>query len=61
MVCPEGLNGSLEPLLFDSRELPLWSADNMDEPTQDLPMIDVELSDVVPKVPPTPEQKIHSA
>ena len=33
LVCPEGLNGSLEPLLFHLKELPLWSMANMDEPT----------------------------
>ena len=60
-VCLDGLNGSLEPLLCDFKELPLWSMANIDEPTQDPIMIDVDLSNVVPEVPPPPEQKIHSA
>ena len=50
---PEGLNGSLEALLFDFKELPLWNAANADEPIQDPPMIDVDLSDIEPKVPPS--------
>ena len=33
VVCPEGLNGSPKPLLFDFKELPLWNAANADEPT----------------------------
>ena len=50
---PWGLNGSLKALLFDFKELPLWNAANADEPTQDLPLIDVDWSIVEPKVPPS--------
>ena len=50
VVCPEGLNRSLEPLLFNFKELPLWSMANTDEPTHDLPMMDVDLSNMVPEV-----------
>ena len=57
VVCPDGLNGSLKPLLFNFKELLLWSAANVDGLTQDLPMIDVDLNDMVPKVPPPPEQR----
>ena len=32
VVCLEGLNGSLKPLLFNFKELPLWSTSNADEP-----------------------------
>ena len=53
VVCPEGLNGSLKALLFDLKELPLWNAANTDEPTQDLPMIDVDLSGAEAEVPPS--------
>ena len=59
MVCPEGLNGSLEPLLFHFKELPLWSVANEDEPTQDPPMIDMDLSNAVPKVPPSTTAEDH--
>ena len=33
VVCPEGLNGSFEALLFDFKELSLWNVANMGEPT----------------------------
>ena len=33
VVCLEGLNGGLEPFLFDVKELPLWNVANADEPT----------------------------
>ena len=53
VVCPKGLNGSLDTLLFDFKELLLWNAANADEPTQDLPMIGVKLTGMEPKVPPS--------
>ena len=53
VVCPGGLNGSLKALLFDFKELPLWNAANMDEPTQDLPMRGVDLNNTEPEVPPS--------
>ena len=61
VVCLQGMDGSLDPLLFDLNELLLWSTANMDEPTQDLPVIGMDLRNDVPEVPPPPEQKIHSA
>ena len=33
VVCPEGLNGGLEALLFDFEELLLWNMASVDEPT----------------------------
>ena len=53
LVCPDGLNESLRPLLFGFKELPLWNAASAYEPTQDPPMIDVDLSDVESKTPPS--------
>ena len=53
VVCPEGLNGSLKALLFDFKELLLWNVANVDEPIQDLPLIDVGLIGMEPKVPPS--------
>ena len=35
VVCPEGLNQSLESLLFNFKELPLWSMANADESIND--------------------------
>ena len=52
VVCPEGLNGSLKALLFDFGVL-IWNVANADEPTQDLPMIDVDLSGMEPEVSPS--------
>ena len=53
MVCPNDQNGGLEPVLFDFKELPLWSAANADEAAQDPPMIDVDLSNVVHETSPS--------
>ena len=47
VVCPERMNGGLEPLLFNLKELPLWSMADADEVTWDLPMMDVDLSNTV--------------
>ena len=41
IVFPEGLNGEPEALQFCFQELPLWNATSLDEPTQDLSMIEV--------------------
>ena len=48
-VCPEGLNGGLKALLFDSKELPIWNMATVDESTWDLPLIEVDLSSAEPK------------
>ena len=53
VVCPDGLNGSLKPLLFDFKELPLWSLANVDESAWDPPMTEVDLGNAVPKVSPS--------
>ena len=53
VVCPEWLNGSIKPLLFDFKELLLWIMADTDESTQDPPMIEVDLSNAVPEVPPS--------
>ena len=57
VVCLEGLNGSLEPLLFDFKELPLWSMADADEYTHDPPMIDVDLSNAIPEASPSTRAK----
>ena len=54
VVCQDGLNGSLKPLLFYFKALPLWSAANAHESAQDPLMIEVDLSNVVTKVTPSP-------
>ena len=51
--CPEGLNGGLKALLFDFEELLLWNAATADEPTQDLPLIEVDLNSMELEVPPS--------
>ena len=45
--------GASKPLLFDFKELPLWNAANVDEPSHDLPMMDVDLSDAEPEAFPS--------
>ena len=47
-VCPEGPNGEHKALQFTFQELPLWNAAAMDEPTQDPPQIELDLSSVQP-------------
>ena len=42
VVFPEGLNRELKALQFDFEELPLWNVAIADEPTQDLPLIEVD-------------------
>ena len=44
MVCPEGLNGGIKALLFDSQELLLWNVATVDEPTQDPLLMEVDLN-----------------
>ena len=61
VVCLDGLNGGLKPLLFSFKELPLWSAGNADEAAQDLPMMEVDLSNAIHSLHLPPVQKIHSA
>ena len=51
VVCSDGLKGSLKPLLFNFKELPLWSMANADESAIDPTMIEVNLVLEVP--PPT--------
>ena len=46
---PWGLNGGLKALLFDFKELLLWNVVTTDEPTQDLPLIEVDLSGMEPE------------
>ena len=50
VVCLDGLNGGLESLLFNFKELLLGS---MADTTQDLPMMDVDLSNMVHKASPS--------
>ena len=49
MVCPDGLNGGLELLIFNFKELPLWNAANMAKSSKDPSMMDVDLGDVICK------------
>ena len=49
VVCPEGLNGALEALLFNFEELPLWNVATADEHTWDPPLIEVDLSGAEPE------------
>ena len=53
VVCPKGLNGGLEALLFDFKELPLCDVGTTDEPTQDLPLIEVNLNGMAPEALPS--------
>ena len=43
----------MEPLLFDLKELPLWSVPDVDEATRDQPMMDVDLSNMVHEASPS--------
>ena len=47
MVCPDGINGGLEPLVFSFKELSLWNVTNTGESSRDPSMMDVDLGDVV--------------
>ena len=47
VVCPDGQNGGLEPLMFDFKELPLWNTANVGELCRDPSLIDVDLDDVL--------------
>ena len=47
VVCLDGLNGGLEPLLFNFKELPLWNTASTGESSRDPSMMDVDLGDVV--------------
>ena len=49
VVCPEGLNRGLEVLLFDFKDLLLWNAASVDEPTWDLSLTEVDLSSTEPE------------
>ena len=49
VVCTEGLNEKLKALQFNFEELPLWNAATMGEPTQDPPLIEVDLSCTEPE------------
>ena len=60
VVCLDGLNGELESLVFNFKELPLWNVANMGESSRDPSMIDVDLGDVVHTASPPLEQKTLS-
>ena len=47
VVCPDGLNGGLEPLMFNFKELPLWNRANVGESSRDPSMMDVDLGYMV--------------
>ena len=47
VVCLDGLNGGLEPLMFNFKELPLWNMANVGESSRDQSMMDVDLDETV--------------
>ena len=47
VVCPDGLNGGLEPLMFNFKEIPLWNVASTGESSQDPSMMDVDLGNAV--------------
>ena len=47
VVCPDGLNGGLEPLIFNFKELPLCNAANVGESSRDPSMMGVDLGNAV--------------
>ena len=47
VVCPDGLNGGLEPTMFNFKELPLWNMADAAKSSRDPSMIDVDLGDVI--------------
>ena len=49
VVCTEGLIRGLEALQFDFEELPIWNVAAADEPAQDPPLIEVDLSGMEPE------------
>ena len=53
VVCPDGINGGLEPLMFNFKELPLWNTANVGESSRDPSMMRMDLDDVVCMVSPS--------
>ena len=51
VVCPDGLNGGLKPLMFDFKELPFWNVASMGESSRDPSLMDVDLDDAVCTAP----------
>ena len=47
VVCLDGLNGRLEPLMFNFKEVPLWNMVNAGKSSRDPSMMDVDLGDMV--------------
>ena len=47
VVCPDGLNGGLEPLVFNFRELPLWNAASVGKSSRDPSMMELDLGNMV--------------
>ena len=47
VVCPDGLNGGLEPLVFNFKELPLWNVADMARSSKDPSMMDVDLGNAI--------------
>ena len=60
VVCPDGLNGGLEALVFNFKELPLWNVASVGEFSRDASMMDVDLGNMVHTASPPPEQKTLS-
>ena len=60
VVCLDGLNGGLEPLMFNYKELPLWNVANAGESSRDPSMMDVDLGNAVHMASPPPKQKTVS-
>ena len=53
VVCQDGLNGGLEPLMFNFKELPHWNVANTDESSRDPSMVDVDLGNMVCRASPS--------
>ena len=59
MVCPDGLNGGLEPLLFNFKELLLWNVANVGESSRDRSRMDVDIGNAVHVASPPSEWNTH--
>ena len=48
VVCPEGLNGELEPMWFTLSEPLVWNTDTLSKPTHEPSLLQVNLSNMKP-------------
>ena len=47
VVCLDRLNGGLEPLVFNCKDLPLWNMTNMVKSSRDPSMMELDLGNVI--------------